>query len=142
MSLTGNERAELLASKFTAEAGLLHILEETNARPKDVPPALLALQTAKERSAAAAASMQQGGNLVKTMVGTWNGLAVPPAPVAGDGSTSSLEEIALPMVQSEVRALPEMIFVNPEEQERIANRLDAFKEKYGLAFAKFHSAHS
>ncbi len=48
-TLTGNELAATLTSKFTAQAGLVNVLEYTVARDKQVPPELLALQTAKER---------------------------------------------------------------------------------------------
>jgi hypothetical protein len=51
MSLTGNPLAATVTSKFTAQAGLLKVLEHTVSREKVVPEALQALQTAKARYA-------------------------------------------------------------------------------------------
>lgn len=57
---------------------------------------------------------------------------MPAAPVAGDGSTSALEDNALPYLQTEVRALPDLITVNEADQQRIAKKLQTFQESYGL----------
>ncbi len=59
-----------------------------------------------------------------------SGLPVPPAPVAGDGSTSALEDCALPYLQTEVRALPDLITVNEADRQRIAKKLQTFQESY------------
>lgn len=129
VSMSGTD-GKALTKKFNAETAVLRMLEQTNAREKHVPPALKALQAAKERSAAAAASMDKTSSNVKTLAGEWSALSIPPPTFKGDGSTSTLAENALPIMQSEVRALPDMMIVDPADQERIAKRLQDFKEKF------------
>jgi hypothetical protein len=63
-----------------------------------------------------------------------SGLHVPPAPTPSDGSTSALEENALPFQQTDVRALPDLVKVNEEDQQRNAKKLKDFQESFVFLF--------